>query len=163
MKELIVIRHAKSSWANPGMHDHQRPLNSRGERDAPEMSIRLRDFTQPGHIVTSDARRALETAMIFKKKLDIADANTQITRELYHASSIDMLSLFRQLSNEIMSIMSFSHNPGITNFVNHIPGVRIDNVPTCGIAIIQCDTDNWKELTFDQMSMIKFMYPKMYK
>ncbi|MFM7783685.1 MAG: SixA phosphatase family protein, partial [Gammaproteobacteria bacterium] len=87
MKRLILCRHAKSSWANPGQEDIDRPLNERGKRNAPEMARRLRERGEvPALIVSSPARRALATARLMAEELGIARDAIVIEDTLYEAS-----------------------------------------------------------------------------
>src|SRR5262245_44557478 len=115
MKTLFLIRHAKSSWAEPGLSDRERPLNDRGRRDAPKMGKRLakRDAV-PDLILSSPAVRALETAEIIAEKLDYRRKDIVVVDRLYGVAADDLLALIQKLDDKLQRVMLFGHNPGLT-------------------------------------------------
>src|SRR5262245_32888955 len=113
MKHLILVRHAKSSWKDTELEDHERPLNKRGERDAPFMAKIFRDKNlEPDLIVSSTAVRALDTAKEFARKLDYKKGKILRVAELYLAEADDMLQYVRGIDDEYKTVMLFGHNPG---------------------------------------------------
>lgn len=162
MKTILVIRHAKSSWAHPGMSDFDRPLNERGHRDAPMMAERLRQKKiQPDLLVSSTARRAMETCRHFANTLGYDADNILSLPALYHAPSLTFYDVIRQLPATANTIAVFAHNPGITDFVNSLcDAVRLDNMPTCGLFAVECPISNWMEFPVAAKSFLFFDYPK---
>lgn len=145
MKTLMLMRHAKSSWDHPHQTDHDRPLNKRGRKDAPEMGERFaRDGIKPETIITSTAERAKETAL---KVMEAAHWTSPLIMrsELYHATSHIWLSVLRELESD--SVIAFGHNPGISEFVNLLAQESV-SMPTAAVAFIEIDIDDWKELSF---------------
>ena len=127
MKTLVLVRHAKSSWSDPSLDDFDRPLNKRGERNAPEMGRRLGESgLQPDIFVSSPANRARSTAEIIAKELDYPADNIIYHGDLYHASPGDLLEAVRSLGDNIETAFLFGHNPGITsNCSSRIRNMRI--------------------------------------
>lgn len=161
MKELLIIRHAKSSWANAFSSDFERPLNDRGHKDAPRMAEKLlaRGIAIQAFL-SSTANRALTTATYFaeaysKKKNDIL-----LLPELYHAPELVFYEVIEQIPSSIQTAAIFSHNPGITDFVNSLTNTRIDNMPTCGIFAIKIPITNWSEFMKAEKEFWFFDYPK---
>lgn len=148
MKELLLVRHAKSSWANPGQDDFDRPLNERGQKDAPMMAQRLiQKGVSINGIITSTALRAITTARFFAHENKITE-NSIIRHDfLYHAPPERFVKAILQIPDTISTAAVFAHNPGITDFVNQLTDARIDDMPTCAVFAIKIDTDNWKEFS----------------
>ncbi|MFN3874399.1 MAG: SixA phosphatase family protein, partial [Flavobacteriales bacterium] len=146
MRTLYLCRHAKSSWANPGQLDHERPLNERGLRDAPAMA---RFFHQRGEpidlIVTSDAHRALATARCFAEELSLGGERFRIDPALYHASARTIAALVARLPDEAPRVMLFGHNPGFTEAVDFFASEGPANMPTCGLARIDFPVRAWAD------------------
>jgi phosphohistidine phosphatase len=149
MKTLYVIRHAKSSWADPLASDFERGLNDRGKRDAPKMGRRLKEKEiNPDTIISSPAKRALSTAKRVAEVLKFPKAGIKTDSKLYHADEDTMLSVVQDIKDNQNIVMMFGHNPGLTDFVNSIASEDpyIDNVPTCGIIALSLPVDSWKDV-----------------
>ena len=161
MKTLYLVRHAKSSWDFPHLSDHDRPLNGRGKRNAPEMGTRLASQgITPDLMITSSAKRARRTAFAIALEVGYAKKDIIRTKYLYHAGEDEMLSLVQKQHDDIHSLMLFGHNPGFTYFANALANASIDNIPTSGIAAIQFPVDAWKDVKFGEGELLFFDYPK---
>ncbi len=162
MKTLIVIRHAKSSWDDPELSDFKRPLNDRGERDAPRMAKRLKekDFAI-NTVVSSPAVRALTTCHVFVDVLGFPKKHVQEIKELYHAGEEIILSVVRKLTDNKQDVaLLFGHNPGLTDFVNSLLDEDIDNIPTTGIVCCRLKIDKWSDAKWGCGEMEFFDWPK---
>ena len=122
MKILILVRHAKSSWKNAYLLDIDRPLNKRGQRDAPVMGKRLaeRDST-PDFLISSPATRALTTAEIIAQEIEYPVEDIVVDERIYGADVDDWLEIVQDLDDGWDCVMCFGHNPGITDFFNLRP------------------------------------------
>ncbi len=161
MKQLIVIRHAKSSWDFATLNDFDRPLNERGHKDAPMMAKRLlQKQIAIDAFISSTAKRAFTTATYFAKEYGIKESSIIRKDELYHAPPAIFYSVIKEVDDKLNSIAVFAHNPGITDFVNELTNTRIDNMPTCGVFIITADTDSWKKFESAKKAFVLFDYPK---
>ena len=160
MKKLYLVRHAKSSWDDYSLMDEERPLNERGKRDAPVMAQLIRD-RHPGIqlLVSSPAKRAYDTAKIFRQALDLDKKHLVKDERLYLASPSTIFSVVQKIDNKMDKVALFGHNPGLTDFLNRFSNGFVDNVPTCGVAGVDFDVENWSEI--DQGTMAFFYYPKM--
>ena len=161
MKTLYLVRHAKSSWKEFDLNDRDRPLNKRGEHDAPLMSKHLKKINvKPSMIISSPAKRALTTAKIIASEIDYEKKNITTDENIYLATSEVLLYLTSKLNSDLNSVMIVGHNPGITEFLNHLCKTNVDNMPTCSVACIEFQTDNWSDIN-NQKGKIKFFeYPK---
>lgn len=162
MKRLILCRHAKSSWANPGQDDVDRPLNERGERNAPEMGRRLRERGElPALVVSSPARRALATARLIAAELGIAREDIVIEDALYEASVATWLTVIAALPAGADAVLMVGHNPTLTELANLLcRDVRLDNIPTCGVLRLDYDLRSWAAVPRSQPVDWSFDYPK---
>jgi phosphohistidine phosphatase len=162
MKNLLIIRHAKSSWDNITQQDFDRPLNDRGNRDAPVMAKRLlkRDI-EIDAFVSSPANRALSTATYFAETYEKKQKHIIQVETLYHAEVTTFYKVVSELVDDLKTVAIFSHNPGITEFVNSLTTSRIDNMPTCGIFAVKADIKKWKDFASATKEFWFFDYPKL--
>jgi phosphohistidine phosphatase len=160
-KRLTLLRHAKSSWDDPALPDRERPLNQRGQRDAPVMGRRLRSRgARPSLLLTSPATRALHTARLIARELNYPLEFLQREADLYLAQPEDILKVIARQDNSFNDILLIGHNPGLTELANRLTGEDIDNVPTCGIVVIEADVNNWHDLARQRGKLVVFDYPK---
>lgn len=161
MKTLYLIRHAKSSWADVSLSDFDRPLNERGEKDAPRMAKRLREREVTPHLmVSSPAKRAVKTCKAFCKVLGYPKEKIKEVKALYHASDEGILEVLRQINNKHEVVFLFGHNPGLTEFANRLFNEGILNVPTTGIVAGKLKADTWDSVSFGCGAMEFFDFPK---
>jgi len=160
-KTLFLLRHAKSSWNDPSLDDINRPLNKRGNRDAPEMGRRLAEYVvKPEIIVSSPALRAFKTAEKAAEGLGLEKKGIRIDERVYSWDSDAVLNVINSLDDKYKSAMIVFHNPAITDLVNELSGARIDNVPTCGLATVSFDTEKWTGIKKGNGKLLNFDYPK---
>lgn len=145
MKTLLVLRHAKSSWANSAITDHDRPLNERGKQDAPRMGKLLKEQDLvPEAIITSSAERALTTAELaalssgFEKEIIV-------TRNFYHAEAEDYIAYLQRLPDDLVRVMVVGHNPGMEELVYQLTGQYVA-MPTAALAQIELPLAQWQLL-----------------
>ncbi len=164
MKTIYFIRHAKSSWSDMSLRDHDRPLNKRGKRDAPFMSQKLKELgAEPDAIITSTALRAKTTAQHFAHVFDLKGAQFIEEAGIYEAYSSNILKIVKNTSDDFDTIFVFGHNPGFTMVANSFSGGEdIDNVPTCGIVKVEVTISSWKDLKKSKGEVTEFHYPKQY-
>ncbi len=161
MKELFLLRHAKSSWDDPTLSDFDRPLNERGRRDAPRMGEHLAEMgIEPDLIVASPAKRAKKTAGIVAEKLGYDPGRIRWNESVYEASPQTLLYLVCSLPEDAKRVMLVGHNPGFTMLANMLGDVAIDNIPTAGVVGIAFDAKSWDEACRMKGHTLFFEYPK---
>lgn len=161
MKQLLIVRHAKSSWENFSVPDFERPLNDRGKKDAPMMAERLvRSGINPDLLITSTAKRARKTAELFAKAFGLTDENILGVPELYEAGVETFFDVVSKMPASAETVILFSHNPGITGFVNSLTTTRIDDMPTCAVFACSCETDQWADFRKAKKEYLFFDFPK---
>lgn len=162
MKELLIIRHAKSSWANIDQSDFERPLNERGQKDAPEMAKRIiKRVSSIDSFIASTAIRAFSTATYFAEAYNKKETDINKKQELYLAPSITFYQVLEDVEASFNTISIVAHNPGITDFINSLGTTQIDNMPTCGVFAVKLHTTDWKEIKTCKKEFWFFDYPKL--
>jgi phosphohistidine phosphatase len=160
-KQLLLVRHAKSSWNDLSQKDFDRPLNERGEKDAPDMAKRLaKKNISIDAFVSSPAKRAFSTARHFAKAFGVKKKKIIQVQGLYEASVNDFYSALQDVDDKFDTIAIFSHNPGITAFANSLTDVHVDDMPTCGIFAVRINVGEWKNFKDGEKQFWFFDYPK---
>ncbi len=143
MKTLTIVRHAKSSWDHPSLADSERPLNERGERDAPVMARRIQKAgIRPSLILSSHAVRAWSTARVIAKELNYPLEFLQREKDMYLASAERLLSIVARQDEGFNNMMIVGHNPGLTDLVNLLLPGTTGNLPTCGVVSVTFERDH---------------------
>jgi phosphohistidine phosphatase len=144
VKLLSLLRHAKSSWKDTSLVDHDRPLAKRGERNAPRMGRLLKDEKLvPDLIVSSTARRARDTA------LKVAEASgytgeIRLVRDLYLAEPERYLDSVYGLPEEARHAMLIGHNPGLELLLERLVG-EAHRLPTAALAVLSLPVERWEQ------------------
>jgi phosphohistidine phosphatase len=162
VKRLTLVRHAKSDWNHPALADIDRPLNARGERDAPVMAARLADAgLVPTRILTSPALRALATARIFARALGYPAGRIRQVPAAYLASAAMLLDLVREFGGRARHVMLVGHNPGISALTSLLTGGDSPGeVPTCAVTSLLAPLRDWRELAPGRATLDLYDFPK---
>lgn len=156
MKNLIVIRHAKSSWDAP-VHDKERVLAPRGVRDAHLMAQNISEFIPKLNLVwSSTAKRASETAIIFAQNQMWPIESIIFKDDLYTFDASKLEKVIKSCDNSYENVILFGHNEAITEFVNKFGDIFIDNVPTAGFVSISFNVTNWTDVSKGKTTKILF-------
>ncbi|WP_339862954.1 histidine phosphatase family protein [Thalassospira alkalitolerans] len=168
MKTLLLLRHAKSSWADPARADHDRELNRRGENAAPAMGRFLRDNgLVPNLIWCSTAARTVQTLGLLGR--DFANqADVIYSEDLYMANEKTLLECLNQTHDEAESVMMIGHNPGFEDFAAELFGDGDGEAllemnrkfPTCGLCHFEFDIDHWADVAPDTGRLVRFVKVK---
>jgi phosphohistidine phosphatase len=161
MKTLTLVRHAKSSWKDNNLSDRDRPLNQRGERDAPVMAQRIvAAGIRPSLILCSPAFRAWTTAKILAQEIGYPVEFLQRESTLYLASVENILDVLVAQDAEFNNLMVVGHNPGLTSFANYlVPGIT-NNLPTAGVVSVSFEQDDWSLYERPAVELVVYEYPK---
>ncbi|MDG1901068.1 MAG: histidine phosphatase family protein [Bacteroidales bacterium] len=162
MKLLTLVRHAKSSWSNSDLSDHDRPLNNAGVKKTKKViNYMLKSGFLPELILSSTAKRAIETAKIIAGGIGF-DVDKIITKtSIYHADIDDIYSEVFSLDNKINSLMIVGHNPTFTYLVNDFVYPNIKNLPTTGAVSIIFETDEWEQIPDAKFKVNFVVFPSI--
>lgn len=143
MKTLILMRHAKSSWAEPGMADHDRPLNKRGKRAAPVMARWIVEHgLVPQVVLCSSAKRTRQTVKRMREAApDLPEP--VIEPELYESGSDDMRAALARLLADCRTAMIVAHEPGVSETLSRLTGREFGPFATAAIAVLELDIASW--------------------
>lgn len=160
-KRLTLVRHAKSSWSNPDLIDFERPLNKRGQRDAPLMGRYLagKDL-HFDLLLVSPAIRARMTAEALAEQLEIDPARLTVNKGIYQATVSELVELLRSIADIHKNVLLLGHNPAITDLANYLVDGRLENIPTCGIFSVELQVPSWRQLDRAAAKLLFYDFPK---
>lgn len=148
MKTLLVMRHAKSSWKDQEIPDHDRPLKKRGRKDIVNMAKLLKKKgLVPDYIISSTAVRAKDTASLMIEKLNFK-GKFEFIEEFYMAEPETYIEHIAKVSDKVDTLLIIGHNPGLEGLVMTL-GDKITSLPTGSIAKLYLFIDKWSELSSD--------------
>lgn len=158
MKNLILVRHAKSSWEAP-LNDRDRPLSKNGLQAAHLVSSYVSKYLPKTYLFWSSvAERASQTALIFAQNLSYPIESIIYKEDLYTFDENQLTKVIKSCKNDFDNVILFGHNGAITNFVNKFGDVFIENVPTSGFVSLQFDVDDWGAI--QKGKTLKIIVPK---
>lgn len=160
MKILFLVRHAKSSPADPPLPDRERPLDDRGRHDAPKMGQRLaKRGVKPDLLVSSPALRALTTAQLIADEIGYQRKTIVVDERLYASSPDDLLAVICALDDKLDRVMLVGHNPEFTELAHRLSNEIID-MPTCAVAEFRFDATAWADVGEAAPATVKLDAPK---
>jgi phosphohistidine phosphatase len=162
-KTLILIRHGKSDWSNGGEKDFDRPLNQRGNMDAPRMGGKLKEMgIVPDLIVSSPAVRTTLTTEYICEQINYPFEKVDFKEDIYEASVRTLLKVVNELKDTYTTVVIVGHNPGFSYLAEYLTGSEVGNIPTCGIVELKIDFDKWALVSQNTAQLKSFIYPKMF-
>ena len=145
MKTLLILRHAKSSWKDDQVGDHDRPLNKRGKRDAPRMGALVQQAQlQPELIISSTAKRARKTASRVAKQCGYQGI-IELQGTLYLAPPGPYIEALRKVDEAVNRVMVVGHNPGLEQLLILLTGQHV-LLPTATLAHVELDLAQWRDM-----------------
>ncbi len=168
-KQLLLLRHAKSSWRNNNLGDHERPLNPRGRNAAASMGRHLADSDLiPDLTLCSTAVRARSTWELAAKAQFEMRPDCEYTRDLYHATPSDLIRRICEVPNTVGRLLIVGHNPSLELLAHGLAGPSSDEAlvirmqekyPTAGLAVFEVAAQTWKGMTPEASRLIAFDTP----
>jgi phosphohistidine phosphatase len=165
LKTLYCLRHAKSSWVEPGMDDHDRPLSERGVRAAELLGVYLKQRANAPHFaLSSTARRALDTLAPIRRQLGLAFATD---RALYLATPDAICDRIARVDDAESSLLVVGHNPGMHELAMRLAsgGERAlrarlrERFPTAALAVLDLDAESWAEVGIARGTLVELTTP----
>ena len=159
MKTLLLMRHAKSSRDDPSLSDHDRPLNKRGESDAPRMGRLLsNEGLTPDLIISSSAARALATAEAVGEVCHYTDAaGVRVAPDLYPGDSQSYVRVLRQIPDDFHRVLVVGHNPAIEGFLSEL-AEKDETLPTGAVAVVHLPIEQWKAISSKSNGVLKAVW-----
>lgn len=158
-RRLILMRHAKSSWASPGLTDHARPLNDRGRRDAPRVAAALQSLGwSPQAVSSSDSARTRETWEEMSSTFDTCHDVT-FTHALYHAGLSDIIDESHSWDDALETILTLGHNPGWQMALYSLSGQDLE-MTTANAALLIGEGESWADALTGRWVLTDLLRPK---
>lgn len=166
MRRLMLLRHAKSSWP-PNLADRDRPLAARGREAAPLMGGYLAEqLLLPDLVLISPAKRTVETWELVQPMLPEKPA-TQFEPRIYEAPTERLFKVVQDVEPAVRTLMMIGHNPGfealagkLTSHGDRYAAARMSaKYPTCGLAVIDFDIEDWRDLAPRSGRLDRFVTP----
>ena len=162
MKNLYLIRHAKSDWSDESKSDLERGLNKRGQKSIPTMADALKKVNvMPDLILCSPAKRAKLTAKGLAKEIHYK-GKIDYKETLYMAEPIEVIKIIKEIQDKYNNVFIIGHNPETTELTDLMVDEYIDNVPTLGIVALNAPIKHWKKFKPEKTKLDFFIYPKMF-
>jgi phosphohistidine phosphatase len=166
MHTLYLLRHAKSSWADPSLADHERPLAPRGRRDAKRIAAHLVQFEiEPELVLCSTAVRTRDTLALVRPALG-PTTRVELEAKLYAASSDELLDCIRALTDAVASAMLIGHNPGLQQLALDLASTGAERerleakFPTAALATLELASTTWSRLSEAGAELTSYVVPK---
>lgn len=167
MKQILILRHAKSSWEDESLDDYDRPLASRGINDAPMMGKFIRKIKhKPGSIISSSAKRAKETTLYAVESMKVDESIISWNRDLYYGSESSYLESIQNSDDSFERIMLVGHNPKVENVAGGLigsGGVASLRMPTAALVCIQSYAQRWEQINWGNCQLSWMVIPKALK
>ena len=160
MKTLVIVRHGAFSHSNPAVLDVDRPLNLRGRHEAVEAAGRFAALgIQPELILSSPARRVIETTGIWNKKLKLPAERLQVEPEIYEAERAEILRIVHRQDDSNDIVMVVGHNPVMTSLLHHLVDSNIAKMPSSSFAVVELAVNSWRQVSFKTASLTHYSAP----
>lgn len=167
MKQILILRHAKSSWSNPGLEDFDRPLSERGIQDAPRMGKFLRKTGyKPDLVISSPAERAKQTAQLCVEAMKADQQIIKWDNDLYFESALKYIKAIQDASDNIARVMLVGHNPLVEATVTALSGGKnhsILRMPTAALVCLESYAVKWSDISYGSCQLKWMMIPRVVK
>ena len=159
-KLITAVRHAKSSWKDPGLRDLDRPLNGRGKKAAPAMASKLKELgLKPDLLLSSPARRAYDTARAFAEVFGFKESDILKDPRFYFEGEEAMAESLMELDDQFSSVVFFSHEPVISEFCETWCDWNEFKYPTAAACVVRVEADQWRDIRAPGKQEL-YLYPK---
>jgi len=162
MKNLYLIRHAKSDWSDGSQSDFERGINKRGQKAILTMAeVLKKKKIMPDLILSSSAKRAKLTADGLAENIGYS-GNIKYSDALYMAEPLEIIRIIKEIKDKYDTVFIIGHNPETTELTDLMQDDYIDNVPTLGIVALNVSIKHWKKIKAEKVKLDFFIYPKMF-
>ena len=160
-KQLVLVRHAKSSWKQIHLQDDKRPIKKSGLRDIEITATAFqKEKIKPDVIISSPAVRAYDTAKIVAGKIKYKVTAIKKDPRIYESNRLQLMRVIREQADKINCIVLVGHDPSMVNLLIHLTDEKMEKLPTSGIACIEFNMKSWTEISKKKGKLVYFVYPK---
>jgi phosphohistidine phosphatase len=156
LKQLLLIRHAKSSWKDVTLLDFYRPLSGRGKKEATILGKLLKkNALFPDLAISSPAKRAIKTTKKIIRELNYPEDKIETDKLIYSGSTSNLFECIRSIDKTVNFVFMIGHNPTLLEFGNTLTGSNIEKLPTSGFILIKFYVNSWKDITFSSGKILQ--------
>ncbi len=161
MKTLIIVRHGVFDHSDPQIADVDRSLNRHGHHQADRMADRFSELKiKPDLLVSSTAKRAVETAQIYAKKLDISPEAIRVEENIFQAERSEILRVVQSFDDDAQTVVLFGHHPGVTKLLHHLVDSEVEKMSLASCAVLELSSESWRSVSFKQGKLVEYIEPK---
>jgi phosphohistidine phosphatase len=160
MKKLIIIRHGEFDRRGQQVADIDRTLDWRGRHQVSEMATRLASLEiKPDLIISSPAKRAVETAEVYAAKLGVPSESIRVDEAVYEAERVEILRLLQAWDDTDETIVLCGHHPGVTDLLHHLVDSDVEDLPMGAFAVVKLSAETWRTVSFKQGELLEYAAP----
>ncbi len=161
MKTLVIVRHGAFDHSNSQIADMDRSLNRMGRHQTEEMASQFdRLSLSPDLLVSSTAKRAVETAQIYAKKLGISSESIRIEENIFEAERAEILRMVQSFDDDAQTVILFGHHPGVTKLLHHLTDGGVEKMSLGSFAVLELSATSWRSVSFKKGRVIESAEPK---
>jgi phosphohistidine phosphatase len=169
MLTLAILRHAKSSWDDSRLDDHERPLAKRGAKEAPKVGLYIAEHDlKPDLVLCSDAVRTRATLALIMAEWDGPPPRTSFEEELYLAPPDELLARLHKVGPGVHTVLLIGHNPGVHALALELTGSGdrkligslAKGFPTATLAVLTFEVDAWSGVAAGMGRLRHFVSPR---
>lgn len=161
MKTLVIVRHGAFDHDDPQIADVNRPLSRKGKKHVATAADRFSALQiKPDLLISSPAKRSVETAIVFADKLEISPDSIQIENRIFEAERGEILQVIRALDSSVEAVVLFGHHPSVTDLLHHLTDSEIAKIQLGAFAVLEFHCDSWGEVSFKRGNMREYVDPE---
>ncbi len=161
MKTLIIARHGAFDHSDPQIADVDHPLNHHGHHQASETAGHFADLSiQPDLLVSSSAKRTIETAEIYAKKLGISSESIRIEENIFEAERAEILRVVQSFDDAAQTVILFGHHPGVTKLLHHLVDGGVEKMPLDSFSVLELPIESWRMVSFKKGALLNYSQPR---
>jgi len=161
MKTLVIVRHGAFDHSDPQIADVNRPLNRKGKRHVEIAAGRFSKLQiKPDLLISSPAKRSVETAVIFAEKLAISPETIQVEKCIFEAERAEILRVVRALDSDVETAVLFGHHPGVTELLHHLTDSDVEKIQLGAFAVLEFHFDTWRAISFKRGIVREYVDPE---
>ena len=161
MKTLVIVRHGAFDHSDPKIADVDRPLNHHGRHQVGRMSARLSTLQiKPDLLVSSSARRTVETAEVYAKRFEIPSDAIRIEEDIFEAERSEILRVVQAVPDSAQVVVLVGHHPGVTELLHHLTDGGVEKMSLASCAILEFSVERWRAVSFKKGKLVEYIEPK---
>jgi len=161
MKTLVIVRHGAFDHSNPQIADVDHPLNHHGRHQISETADRFVSLSiRPDLLISSPAKRAIETAEIYAKKIGVSSESIRIEEDIFEAERAEILQVVHALDDATQTVVLFGHHPAVTKLLHHLADSEIEKMPLGSFVVLELSAENWRTVSFKKGRLVEYVEPK---